>query len=509
MKFSPKIRTLALFTAAMLSLAGCATDDDISQTDPNLALTPGETLISLSDNAVLVEGEPVSQSSTVSVYEGADIIYYEAGRGEGYGEGTTADEHTAQEADAHTVLTITSPGTYRATGTLSQGQLVVDLGQEARENPEARVTLILDDVDLTCTVAPAILVKNAYECGSAQIETATHQVDTGDAGFTLVLADDSENVVSGSYVAKIYEPGTTDKLYKYDAAIESLVSFNIDGESLGNGILTVNAQNEGIESHLHLTINAGDITIFSKDDSINANEDFVSVLTVNGGHLQCTVSGGSEGDGLDSNGYIVINGGHIIAAADPNSQDSGLDSDLGIYLNGGTVLASGNMYDEISSDSTQPYAVMQLRELREGGALTLMQDEQGEAVAAFAPVNDYTVLVYSDPSLQANANYSFWAVSTVTGSQYASLYTDITAFENAQQLETSAAGRPGGARPSAQQGGPGAMQPPEGETPPEGAPSFDTEPPQRPSGDDRPEAPSTQGEGTVPSEQTPIDNQTT
>ena len=185
MKFSPKIRTLALFTAAMLSLAGCATDDDISQTDPNLALTPGETLISLSDNAVLVEGEPVSQSSTVSVYEGADIIYYEAGRGEGYGEGTTADEHTAQEADAHTVLTITSPGTYRATGTLSQGQLVVDLGQEARENPEARVTLILDDVDLTCTVAPAILVKNAYECGSAQIETATHQVDTGDAGLPL------------------------------------------------------------------------------------------------------------------------------------------------------------------------------------------------------------------------------------------------------------------------------------------------------------------------------------
>ena len=30
---------------------------------------------------------------------------------------------------------------------------------------------------------------------------------------------------------------------------------------------------------------------------------------------------------------------------------------------------------------------------RKGGALTLMQDEQGEAVAAFAPVNDYTVLV--------------------------------------------------------------------------------------------------------------------
>ena len=187
------------------------------------------------------------------------------------------------------------------------------------------------------------------------------------AGFNLILADDSDNVVSGSYVAKIYQPDTTETLYKYDAAIDSLVSFNIDGEQLGQRHFNVNAENEGIESFLHLTINAGDITVFSQDDGLNANADFVSVLTINGGHLHCTVDGGGEGDGIDSNGYLCHQTtGHILVAADETSADSGLDSDLGIYLNGGTVLATGNMFDEISSDSAQPYVAVQLSERRDG-----------------------------------------------------------------------------------------------------------------------------------------------
>lgn len=42
-----------------------------------------------------------------------DIVYYESGQGSDYGEGTETDEHTAEEADAHTVVTIREAGTYR------------------------------------------------------------------------------------------------------------------------------------------------------------------------------------------------------------------------------------------------------------------------------------------------------------------------------------------------------------------------------------------------------------
>ena len=106
-----------------------------------------------------------------------------------------------------------------------------------------------------------------------------------------------------------------------------------------------------------------------------------------------------------------------------------------------------------------------------GGSLTLMQDEQGQAVAAFAPASGYSVLIYSDASLSADTQYSFFSVSSVTGSQHASLYTDISGFENAQPLETSETAGRGGPRPSGQ------GMPPEGERPPEGEFPADGEPP--------------------------------
>ena len=99
--------------------------------------------------------------------------------------------------------------------------------------------MILDNADITCTVASGIVVYNAYECGSDDTETATKDVDTTNAGVHIILADDSENTVNGSHVAKIYKEGTTQedvdagnakKQWKFDAAIDSLVSIAFDAE---------------------------------------------------------------------------------------------------------------------------------------------------------------------------------------------------------------------------------------------------------------------------------------
>ena len=138
-----------------------------------------ETEIVLSDAGVTVDGTPASDDSASAVYVGGEIVYYHDGTDESYGEGTESEMHSEEEAAAHTVVTITQPGTYRVTGTLSLGQLAVDLGEDAEEDPEAVVTLILDNVDITCTVAPAVIFYNVYECGSTDLETAQAVVDTG------------------------------------------------------------------------------------------------------------------------------------------------------------------------------------------------------------------------------------------------------------------------------------------------------------------------------------------
>lgn len=464
-------RFLALTTAlSALALSGCAAAET-GGTEGD-----GVTEISLSDSGITVDGKAVSTDETAAVYTANDIVYYQEGQDFTYGEGTAADEHSQAEADAHTVVHITRSGTYSLSGTLSAGQVAVDLGDDAEEDPSAVVTLILNGADITCTVAPAVIFYRVYECGSADQETATRDVDTSDAGANVVIADGTTNNISGSYVARIYKPDSVElsedgtevadakKLHKYDGAFYSKMSMNVGGGELGTGVLNITAENEGLDAELHLTINSGVINIESGNDGINTNEDYVSVTTINGGALTIQVTGETgEGDGIDSNGWLVINGGSVVAAACSTSGDSGIDADNGIYINGGTVIASGNMYDRIE-DGGQNYAVFAFAERQAGGIAYTLKDAGGQTVGAWTPANDFTYLVISTPDLP-EGTYTLWQRET--------------------QLAGSASeGGMGGFRPDG-------MTPPEGEEPPEGFDRpGDFEPPEgmeRPEDGERPQ----------------------
>lgn len=260
-------KIFACILVLVLLFAGCST--------PKEQQIEG-TQIKLSDKEITVDGETVTSDNTQAVYAANDIVFYLAGQDFTYGEGAKEDEHEQAEADAHTVVHITKPGRYVLSGELSAGQIAVDLGEDAEENPEATVTLILNGVDIACTVAPAVIFYNVYECGVADDETATKDVDTSTAGANVIIADGTENNINGSYVAKIYksyelnEDGTevvdSKKLHKYDAAFYSKKTMNIDGGEKGDGFLNIKAENEGIDSELHLTINGGNINITSGND---------------------------------------------------------------------------------------------------------------------------------------------------------------------------------------------------------------------------------------------------
>lgn len=176
-----------LATLLLPSLAACAA--------PAGAQEDGVRTLILSNESIRLDGEPLSPEGDGAVTVSRDIVYYQDGTDASYGEGTGADLHSAQEADAHTVVTIRRPGTYRVSGALDPGQLAVDLGDGAKGDPEAVVTLILDGVDLTCTVAPAVIFYNVYECDTAWVaydegESAAYPsspiVDTAAAGANVV-----------------------------------------------------------------------------------------------------------------------------------------------------------------------------------------------------------------------------------------------------------------------------------------------------------------------------------
>ncbi len=363
--------------------------------------------IVLSDEGITVDGEAAASMDTEAVYVSNDIIYYEDKdtyeSGNAYGEGTDADKHTAEEAAAHTVVNITQPGAYHVSGVLSAGQIFVNVGEEETD----KVTLILDDVDITCSVAPAVMFYEVYECDAdASEDTATKDVDTSDAGAKVILADGSENNISGSYVARIYKDNDEEKkLHKYDGAFYSKMSMEISGEEKGDGILNITAENEGLGSEIHLTVNGGTINIKSVDDGINTSEDGISVCTINGGNLNIQASEGQEGDGIDSNGWLVINGGTVFASSNPTSPDAGIDSDMGIYINGGTVIACGNMYDEVAEESKANTMVLQFAGSSKGDLS--VKNADGEEMVAFTCPSDYTNLVISSEELVAGSYQLF------------------------------------------------------------------------------------------------------
>ncbi len=417
-----KITALILTAVFSLSmLYGCNADSAVTENKESTVTQEPfiGTQVVLSDSEIEIDGKPAVSDTTQAVYIASDIVYYESGHDFRYGEGTDADAHSKEKADAHTVVHITQPGQYVISGKLSKGQIAVDLGDEAEKDPGAVVTLVLNNAEITCEVAPAVIFYNVYECGTKDAETATKDVDTSPAGANVIIADNSENTVTGSYVARIYKPDSVvlsdngtevedaKKLHKYDGAFYSKMSMNVGGGKLGNGVLNINAANEGLDSELHLTINGGNINIISGNDGINTNEDNISVTTVNAGNLNILVNGKTgEGDGIDSNGWLVINGGSVTTQACAFSGDAGIDSDMGIHINGGKVFATGNMLDRIS-ESAVNFAVFSFAETQKSGVYSL-KNSQGETVAEKEIANSFSYLIISD-ELLAEGDYALYS----------------------------------------------------------------------------------------------------
>lgn len=270
-----------------------------------------------------------------------------------------------------------------------------------------------------------------------------------------------------------------DPYYYYKAS--GVISSDIDLYFEGEGYLEATSKNkEGIESKGNLTFSGGigDYVIQAEDDCLNTttdkseNTNARNTLTIDVNSMYAIVSlEADEGDAIDSNGDLIINGGTIIAIAKPGS-DAGIDSETGTYINGGTVLATGDMYDNINSNSKQTTVVLSFG-LRptENTLITLLNNEEKE-VFSYKTDRTYSFLIYSSPTL-TEGDYYLYKDGTIVGEEKNGYYTTISSYEKGNVLaysttETNILEGPGEMTPM---GEPGGMTPPEGSgemTPPNG-----------------------------------------
>ena len=360
------------------------------------SLPSPETLITLSDDQILVDGAPITENPDAKAY----LAYHTE---------THPDVAPQLQGLQNRVITITDNGAYRITGSAQDAQIAV------KADEKDHVRLILDHMEISCRTAPAIVIHSAFDPRVP-----------GQYGVTIHLADGSENKVTGSHTTRILDTDV-----KFDGAVDSLVSLGFEG----NGKLTVDADNEGIEvKYGHMTINGGVFDIRAGDDPLNVSEDQVGTLTVNGGHLFSAVKplAGGEGDGIDSNGSIIFNGGTIINLAHPSSQDSGIDSDMGSTINGGVVVGAGNMYDPIEAEgSSQLFMMLEFNESTDD--LVVVTDQGGKPVFAYDFPHDYMYIAFSTPELKEGI-YHVYLGGEIEGKSENGLYTQIDSYTPGIQM---------------------------------------------------------------------------
>ena len=215
------------------------------------------------------------------------------------GDSITAD-HASVKVDGTTAI-LTRAGTYSLSGSLFDGQIVVDT-----QDKEV-VRVLFNGVDISNSTGSPMVVSNAGK-------------------VVIILADGTHNHISDA-VTYVYADAQTDEP---NAAIFSTSDLTL----AGNGTLTVNGNaNDGIASKDGLIIASGNITVSAVDDGIRG-KDYV---VVNGGNISIQ----SGGDGLKSDnanntarGFIDILAGtiNIISGGDAISAQTDVTIADGLFV---------------------------------------------------------------------------------------------------------------------------------------------------------------------------------
>ena len=391
---------LGVAGSVMASAVGCATEAvaDQQATDQEVAEVTNAASGAVADSAA-VDNSDVASTSVVSSVEGSVLDVAEMFSERDLDQSADLDGATYITVQSGTDVSVTEEGVYVLSGDASDVTVEVDAGDEAE------VQLVLDGVGITNGSAPVISVVSAdkvfvtltnsddhlevtgaYEAASldAVIFSKSDLVLNGAGSLEVVSAQgngitckDDLKITGGTYsvdsAADAVEANDSIRIYEADMTIvsakDAIHSENAEDSSSGyiyiaNGTFDISAGDDGIQGNAivqidggvidiqtcmegiegtYVQINGGEISIYAKDDGINAaaKSTYDVVLEVNGGTIDVSMGGGDT-DGFDSNGNIYINGGTINVTANSSFDWIGVGE-----LNGGEVTVNGAVVTQL------------------------------------------------------------------------------------------------------------------------------------------------------------------
>lgn len=218
------------------------------------------------------------------------------------GDFTVTSDTSDGVTQSGSVYTITKAGEYTVAGLLSEGQLIVDAGDEDE------VTIVLNGTSITCSSGSPIYVKNASEVKIKSEENSFNEVIDKRAEATEDSSDDAGNAaIYATCDLKLVGKGALVVTGNYNNGIQSK-----DDLSIKNVIVKVTAVNNAVKGNDAVDIESGNIiAISAKGDGIKTSNSSISnkgkqkgIVTITGGNIDIYAAC----DGIDAAYGVDISG---------------------------------------------------------------------------------------------------------------------------------------------------------------------------------------------------------
>lgn len=276
-------KLLALFCATALSMtavAGCTgTKSSTGNIDSLETETDTEEIEVQSITGTFSSTDMFTERDLAGTYEESGAVYVTLSD-----DGITGE--TAGVAINGQTMTITAEGTYIFSGTLSEGQIVVDADN-------AKVQIVFDNVDITCASSAAVYVKSAEK-------------------VFVTLAEGSQNTLRN----------TDEYVAIDDNNIDAVIFAKSDLTLNGTGSLTiVSAEGHGIVSKDDLKITGGTYDITAAGHALSGKD---SVRIADGTFILTAEKDGIHAENADDEekGYIYIADGDFTITSDGDGMDA-------------------------------------------------------------------------------------------------------------------------------------------------------------------------------------------